>query len=113
PQIGLVLAAKIGLVLAAMLLGLAGCGSTGRVPSRSQLVAIGAGLDGPAGLRATVYAQGPPTLAAVIVDRRGRLWLAAAGLETHTQDGVYMIAKPGGRAIKLISGLSDPLGLAW
>ncbi len=46
-------------------------------------------------------------------DRQGRLWLAAAGLETHTQDGVYVISKPGAPAIKVISGLSDPLGLAW
>ena len=46
-------------------------------------------------------------------DRQGRLWLAAAGLETHTQDGVYVISKPGAPAIKVVSGLSDPLGLAW
>jgi glucose/arabinose dehydrogenase len=76
-------------------------------------VAIGAGLKGPAGLKATVYAQGPPTTAAFTFDAQGRLWLTAAGLETHTDDGVYMIAKPGGRALKVISGLDDPLGLAW
>jgi glucose/arabinose dehydrogenase len=95
-----------------MLLSLAGCGSQGEGPSRSALVAIGAGLKGPAGLKATVYGNGPATLAAAMFDRQGRLWLTAAGLETHTQDGVYVIAKPGGRAIKVVSGLSDPLGLA-
>lgn len=76
-------------------------------------MSIGAGLEGPAGLRASVYAKGPATLAGVALDPRGRLWLAAAGLETHTEDGVYLSSGSGGRAIKVISGLSDPLGLVW
>jgi glucose/arabinose dehydrogenase len=98
---------------------LVGCGSAGKSGSagtssqKSALVAIGAGLKGPAGLRATVYAKGPPTTAAFAFDRQGRLWLTAAGLESHTEDGVYMIAKPGARALEVVSGLDDPLGLAW
>ena len=68
---------------------------------------------GPPGLRATVYAQGPPTLAAFAFDLAGRLWLTAAGLETHTQDGVYVIAKASAPAQKVIAGLDDPLGLHW
>ncbi len=79
----------------------------------SQLVAIGAGLRGPSGLRATVYAQGPPTTAAFAFDPQGRLWLTAAGLETHTQDGVYVIARAGAPAQRVVSGLNDPLGLDW
>jgi len=103
----------LSVALAALLLGLAGCGSAAKGPSGSGLVAIGAGLKGPAALKATVYATGPATVAALDLDRDGRLWLAAAGLENHTQDGVYLIAKPGGRAVKVVSGLKDPLGLAW
>jgi glucose/arabinose dehydrogenase len=99
--------------LAVLLLGPAGCGSAGKSPSRSGLVAIGAGLEGPEGLKATVYAKGPATVAALLFDQYGRLWLTAAGLESHTQDGVYLIAKPGGRAVRIVSGLKDPLGLAW
>jgi len=76
-------------------------------------VAIGAGLKGPRGLTATVYAKGPATTAAFAFDRQGRLWLTAAGLETHTEDGVYMIPKQGGAAVKVVTGLRDPLGLAW
>jgi glucose/arabinose dehydrogenase len=76
-------------------------------------VAIGAGLRGRAGLEASVYAKGPSTLAAFVFDPQGRLWLAAAGLESHTEDGVYVIPKPGAPAVKVVSGLSDPLGLAW
>ncbi len=101
------------LALAASCLALVGCGSSSKSGHTSALVAIGAGLKGPAGLKATVYAKGPPTTAAFTFDTQGRLWLTAAGLETHTEDGVYMIARPGARALKVVSGLDDPLGLAW
>ncbi|MFZ1154723.1 MAG: hypothetical protein WAN93_07460 [Solirubrobacteraceae bacterium] len=104
--------------LSAVLLVLPGCGSSGGHPSvahssASALVSIGAGLKGPAGLRATVYAKGPPTVAAFAFDSRGRLWLTAAGFEKYTDDGVYMIAHNGARAVKVISGLKDPLGIIW
>jgi glucose/arabinose dehydrogenase len=126
------------------LVALAGCGSSGsptgatrKAPGAAALVSIGAGLRGPAGLRATLYAQGPPTVASLAFDSRGRLWMAAAGLESHAHDGVYVIAHPGadtgantnagtsGRpsaqgahtaaatAVKVISGLDNPLGLVW
>ncbi len=106
------------LALASSCLALAGCGSihTATNPTsttRSGLVSIGAGLKGPAGLRATVYAKGPLTTAAFAFDESGRLWVSAAGLETHNQDGVYMIAGAGASPVKVISGLDDPLGLAW
>jgi glucose/arabinose dehydrogenase len=101
------------LALAVLLVGLAGCGSGARGPSRPALVPIGAGLDGPAGLRATVYAKGPATVAAFAFDPQGRLWLTAAGLEAHSADGVYVIAHPGARAVKVVSGLNNPIGIAW
>jgi glucose/arabinose dehydrogenase len=114
--------ALLAAALAASLPVMLGCGSA-RNDTRSSpasdgaragtLVAIGAGLDGPAGLRATVYAKGPPTVAAFTFDPAGRLWLTAAGLETHGRDGLYMISRAGGRALKVVSGLKDPLGLAW
>jgi glucose/arabinose dehydrogenase len=102
------------------LVTLAGCGSaaensaTDKGPASTALVPIGAGLRGPAGLKATVYAKGPATVAALAFDPQGRLWLGAAGLKAQARgDGVYMIARPGGPAVKVISGLEDPLGLAW
>ncbi len=95
-------------------MALAGCGgSAANGARRDVLVSIGAGLRGPAGLRASVYAKGPPTTAAFAFDARGRLWLTAAGLEAHAHDGVYVIAKQGARPIEVVSGLDDPLGLAW
>ncbi len=106
------------LALAISLLVCPGCGSANESPASKrpatpQLVAVGAGLKGPPGLKAAVYAQGPPTVAAFAFDPDGRLWLTAAGLETHTHDGVYLIAKAGAPAQKVISGLDDPLGLDW
>ena len=99
------------------LLVLSGCGSASKSQTKShpksELVPIGSGLMGPPGLKATLYAQGPPTVAAFAVDRYGQLWLTAAGLEAHTRDGVYLIPKVGGRARKIVSGLDDPLGLDW
>jgi glucose/arabinose dehydrogenase len=108
-------------VVALMGLVLPGCGSgdgghakssTSTHPT-SELVSMGSGLAGPTGLKATVYAKGPPTLATFAFDPGGRLWLAAAGLETHTDDGVYLISKAGAPARRIVSGLNDPLGLAW
>lgn len=95
-------------------MSLAGCGGSAAKNSHSSaLVSIGAGLNGPAGLRASVYAKGPSTTAAFAFDARGRLWLTAAGLEAHTHDGVYVIAKQGAKPVEVVSGLENPLGLAW
>jgi glucose/arabinose dehydrogenase len=108
------------LASAALVLALTGCGSSAprpsssaSTPSQPALAAIGAGLRGARGLRATVYARGPATTSAFALDRTGRLWLTAAGLETHAHDGVYVIAKAGAKAVKVVSGLKDPLGLVW
>jgi glucose/arabinose dehydrogenase len=110
-------AGRPALALAASCLALAGCGSSATRKSTpvqtGGLISIGAGLKGPAGLKATVYAKGPATTAAFAFDTRGRLWVSAAGLETHGHDGVYVIAEAGASPLKVISGLDDPLGLAW
>jgi len=110
--------ATLPMALAASLLLLAGCGSTGNSstgrPARPRALApIGAGLEGPTGLRATVYAKGPATIAAIALDTHGRLWVSAAGLETHADDGVYLIPKRGSPARRVLSGLDNPIGIAW
>ncbi len=76
-------------------------------------MSIGAGLRGPEGLQASIYARGVPTVAALTFDAQGRLWAAAAGLSAHAHDGVYLIAQPGARPVRVIGGLDDPLGLVW
>ena len=35
------------------------------------------------------------------------------GAESHSRDGVYLIAGAGATPVKVISGLKGPLGLAW
>jgi glucose/arabinose dehydrogenase len=90
---------------------LAGCGSSHA--GGAALVQIGAGIYGPGGLRASVYTRGLPTVAAFTFDAQGRLWAAAAGLSEHSRDGVYLIAHPGARPRRIVSGLEDPLGLVW
>jgi glucose/arabinose dehydrogenase len=104
------LGALIGTFSALLILG---CGSTSARRAPGQLVPIGAGIDGPPGLRATVYAKGVPTVATFAGDPQGRLWAAAAGLTNHRYDGVYLITKPGATPLHVISGLDDPLGLLW
>jgi glucose/arabinose dehydrogenase len=96
-----------------ILLALTGCGSSAGSSPGTALVSIGAGLKGPSALRASVYAHGPINTAAFTIDPSGRLWVAAAGLEEHTHDGVYLISAAGAPAVRVISGLDDPLGLAW
>jgi glucose/arabinose dehydrogenase len=76
-------------------------------------VSIGAGLHGQAGLSASVYARGVRNVAAFARDARGRLWATAAGVNGHRHDGVYLIARPGARPVRVIGGLNDPLGLVW
>ncbi len=108
-------------MLAGALAALTGCGGSSSSSSRtstaaassSALVSIGAGLKGPSGLKARVYATGPATTSAFALDGEGRLWLTAAGLEAHAHDGVYVVAAAGGRALKVVSGLKDPLGIVW
>ena len=91
----------------------AGCASTSGRRDNARLVPIGAGIQGSAGLRATVYAKGLPDVATFAYDAEGELWAAAAGLSNHRYDGVYLISKPGARPRRVISGLDDPLGLLW
>jgi glucose/arabinose dehydrogenase len=103
----------VALVLVAV--GVAACGSGGGGASTTQsgLVPIGAGLRGPAGLAATVYATGIPTASAFAIDARGRLWVAASAASDHRKDGVYLVARAGARPVKVIGGVRGPLGLTW
>ena len=110
---------RLALALPAALTVLAcGCGAarttTTAAPHGSAATAsIGAGLTGPATLRASVYAHGPANAAAFALDAHGRLWITSAGLSTHAHDGVYLVASPGARAVKVIGGLEDPIGIVW
>jgi glucose/arabinose dehydrogenase len=79
----------------------------------TRLVPIGAGLNGPAGLRASVYATGLAHVSAFALDGRGRLWVTTSAATDHGRDGVYVITSSGAGPVEVISGLKGPLGLVW
>jgi glucose/arabinose dehydrogenase len=96
------LALAVAVLTAACVPGEAGDGLTG----------IGAGLRGPAGMKAALYVTGLPNVAALAFDAQGRLWAATAGLSAGSSDGVYLVAKQDAAPVKVLS-LETPLGLLW
>lgn len=99
--------ARAALVVAAVVV-CAGCGT-----SAPKLVAIGAGLSGPAGLHATIYAHGPTNVAAFAFDPQGRLWLATADYTDTGTDSLYVVGHQGAKPVEVVSRLHTPLGLLW
>jgi glucose/arabinose dehydrogenase len=79
----------------------------------AALTGIGAGLQGPAGLAASVYATGLANVSAFAFDGGGRLWAATAGFDDTGSDAVYLVASPGATPTRIIAGLHTPLGLVW
>ena len=98
---------KVAIIAAATCL-LAGCGGSSASRSRSTaagLTSIGAGLQGPTGLVATVYARGLPDVAAFAFDPQGRLWVATAAYTDTGADGVYLVARSGATPLEVVRGL--------
>jgi glucose/arabinose dehydrogenase len=77
------------------------------------LVDIGAGLHGPAGLTASVYATGLANASAFAEDASGGLWVATAAFTDEGDDAVYLVGSDGAEPLKVIDGLHTPLGLLW
>jgi glucose/arabinose dehydrogenase len=109
------------LALAGVALSGAGCGAghghaatAAATPALStRLVAIGAGLHGPATLHASVYATGLKNASAFAFDAQGRLWVTTSAADDHADDGVFLVARAGAAPVKVVSGLKGPLGLTW
>ena len=99
-------AARI-VALVSLLTVVAACGSS----TSTATGPIGAGLRGPGTVKATVYARGLQHVSALALDRSGRLWATTSGASTHAADGVYVVTRPGARAVKVVDGLDAPLGL--
>lgn len=100
-------------VVVAVVLLMAGCASGNGSTSSGDLVAIGAGLQGPSGLRATAYTHGPAHVSAFALDGQGRLWLSTAAATDTGTDGVYVVARAGAAPTRVIADLHTPLGLLW
>jgi len=96
----------VGALLVAVLV--AGCGGE----QRAGLVSIGAGLRGPDGWKARVYATGLKHASAFAFDGKGRLWVTTSGVADHRSDGLYLVARAGARPVK-VAHLDGPLGLTW
>src|SRR5262245_229136 len=79
----------------------------------SAAVSIGAGLRGPSGLRATVYAKGLKHVSAVTTDARGRVWVATAAARDAGKDAVYLVTAAGATPQKVVTDVHTPLGILW
>ena len=86
-----------------------GCGGT----RSAGLVPIGAGLRGPEGAKATVYASGLVHASAFAFDRLGRLWVTTSGASDHRADALYLVPRRGARPVEVAGHLDGPLGLTW
>ena len=106
---GKTLEVRLGAAATALVLIGSACGSS---TDQAGSVAIGAGLKGPRGDRATIYARGIREMSAFAFDRAGRLWVTRSGATTHGHDGLYVVRTAGARPVK-VAGLRGPLGLVW
>ena len=115
-----------GLSLAVLLLAScaarAGSGSVGTASPASAdpsattaagMVDIGAGLQGPAGLSATVEAAGIVNVAALAVDATGRIWAGTAAFGDVGTDAIWLIRSAGASPVRVIDSLHTVLGIAW
>jgi hypothetical protein len=76
------------------------------------LTDIGAGLNGPKGLAATVISRGVTNVSDFAFDRRGRLFITRASEGAHRGDGVYLLLR-GKRPRAVVTHLAAPLGLTF
>jgi glucose/arabinose dehydrogenase len=79
----------------------------------SSSVSIGAGLHGPSGLSATMYAKGLKHASALATDPQGRVWVATAAATDAGKDAIYMLGSPGATPQKVLTDVHTPLGLLW
>jgi glucose/arabinose dehydrogenase len=74
---------------------------------------IGAGILGPSGLTASVYARGVEHISALAEDTEGRIWVASAIGESNDDDAVSVITAAGAAPTTVIDDVDTPLGLVW
>ena len=102
---------RLGALAAAVMVVAASCrGSQG---IGAGVVAIGAGLNGPAGLKAAVNVRGLPRVSALAFDPQGRLWAATANISDRGHDGICTVSAAGAQPVEVVAGLPTPLGLLW
>lgn len=108
------------IALAAVSLVAVACGSTTTVTVTTTAQAgalhpIGAGLQGPQGVSASVYASGLPDVSDLAYGPGGTLWATVTSDPNNpgpTKEGVYLV-KQGQAPQEIIAGVNKPIGLAW
>ena len=84
-----------------------------RADASTNAVAIGAGLHGPRGLVARVYAKKLKKISALAADAQGRIWAATAEATDKNTDAVYLVSGAGAAPQKVVTDVHTPLGLLW
>ena len=107
-----VLTASLLVLLAASVLPFATANAAGAAPSGINQ-AIGAGLRGPSGLTATVYAKGLKHVSALATDAQGRVWVATAAASDQGKDALFLVTDAGATPEKVVTDVHTPLGLVW
>jgi glucose/arabinose dehydrogenase len=87
--------------------------STARADASTGTGAIGAGLHGPTGLHAAVYAKKLKKISALATDAHGRVWAATAEATDKGTDAIYLIAASGATPLRVATDVHTPLGLLW
>lgn len=96
-----------------VLLVLAACIVPAATAGAGSSASIGAGLRGPSGLTATVYAKGLKHASAIAADAQGRVWVATAAASDTGKDAVYVVTEAGATPQKVVTDVHTPLGLVW
>jgi glucose/arabinose dehydrogenase len=99
--------------VAALFAALAAYVLTGTSATAGASVSIGAGLRGPSGLTAAVYAKGVKHVSALATDAQGRVWVATAAANDTGTDAIYVVTAAGATPTKIVTDVHTPLGLVW
>jgi glucose/arabinose dehydrogenase len=105
--------ARAGALVTSVLLAASCGGGAGAASTDGALGDIGMGIQGPAGLEATVVAEGLVHVSALAYDADGRLWVATADAQAQGDDGVYVVAADGATPVEVVAGVVTPMGLLW
>jgi glucose/arabinose dehydrogenase len=89
------------------------CVASASAANADAPVAIGAGLQGPSGLRATAYAKGLRHVSALTTDAAGRVWVATGAARDAGKDAIYVVTEAGARPQQVVTDVHTPLGLVW
>ncbi len=101
------------LLVAIFVVAIAGQVAMPAASASSTSASIGAGLRGPSGLEASVYAKELKHLSGITTDPEGHVWAATAAATDKGTDGIYEITATGATPLEVITDAHTPLGILW